>query len=66
MVGLVLDSHAVWDQKSCIPQTFKFLSGILCEAPFLGDNNLLSAWVLELCTSQSLNNLILVLLTDSH
>jgi len=68
VVGSVLDTSAVEDELVLRVELLVLLALELGKAPLVGDINLLSAWVLELSTSQSLNNngLVLVLGADRH
>jgi hypothetical protein len=66
MVRTVLDVATVQGEAVIIAQSFVLLTVVLGEAPFLRDEDLLTAGVLELGTTQCLNHLGLEAIARTH
>merc|ERR1712240_928859 len=66
LVGLVLNSDSVGDQDTVSPHLLVVLTRPLGEAPLLGHHDDLTSGVLELGTTEGLDDGSLVLLTSAH
>merc|ERR1719186_1618370 len=66
VLGKILHTHTIWDKTAISQHGLVFITFPLGEAPLLGDVNLLSAGELKLGSSQSFNNVSLMLVMATH